>query len=306
MNRLTIIGLLFFFGQHTLAQSTFCPEGARWLYENIGSANNFHSQVHYEYSGDTTISNHSDVRVIKQEWRGELPWGETFFQQDTSYTWQSGDSIFQYVDGNFELAFDLNVDVGDTRVVYFAADLCFNHDTMLIEDIDTMEYQGHQLRRFHYKLLIEDQMSLIEGPGQAGSMQSQYVERLGFITDHPTANGFRCEGNLISEYEPKTFRCYTDNELANNFPDTCQVFLSTIEQQNAQFEIEVRQGQLIVNDASNSNLKVFNVQGKELFRKSIMSDNYSIDISHLPNGILLAVVEKDSTRVTKKFAKTGF
>jgi hypothetical protein len=274
------------------------------MYDN--SEVNMHppSQSTCMYVGDTILNGYSDCRILKQEIRGYYSWGSTYYEESWSYFRQSGDSVFQYADGNFELVFDFNVDVGDTRVVHFDADLCFHLDTMLIQNIDTIRYQGQQLKRFHYKLLLEDQLSEIEGSGWSGAIESQYVERLGFMVDHPTQNTYRCEGTLISEYEPKNFLCYTDNELAVNFPDTCNLFLGVENDININFaEVIFSNQSLQIKNAPNSTLRVYDILGKELLQIVIRSDNETIDANHLPNGILMVVIESKYGRSAKKIAK---
>jgi len=264
------------------------------------------SQATFIYVGDTVLNGYANSRILKQEVRGLYPWGGSYFEELWSYFRQSGDSIFQYVDDTFEFVFDFSVEIGDTRVVYFDADLCFHLDTMLIQNIDTIEYQGLELRRFHYKLLVEDQRSEIEGPGWAGAIESQYVERLGFMVDNPIENTYRCEGNVISEYQPRHFACYTDNELAINFPDTCNLYLGLKDYvEENPFEIILSNQYLQIQNASNATLSVYDILGKELLRTVIRSDNETIHVNHLPNGILMMVLDDGEFRIAKKVVKTS-
>ena len=306
MKRLLLLFALTPFWQMSFAQTDFCLPGAKWMYESVGTGQNPPRQSTYVYVGDTVIDGFSDVRIVKEELRGFNLWGDTYYQEDWSYSRQSGDSVFQFVEGSFELAFDLNVGVGDTRVVYFSADQCYNLDTMLIENVDTINYQGELLRRYHYKLLVEDQLSQIQGPGFAGLSESIYVERIGFMIDHPVLNGFRCEGNLISEYDARNFLCYTDNELAATYPDTCNLFLDAVERENQELEISVIHNQLQIQNGQNSTLRIYDILGKELYRTTIHSDNESMDVNLLPNGILMVVVESQESRFTKKVVKLSY
>lgn len=303
MRHLLLLLALSVLGQISFGQTDFCLLGARWMYESGGTGQNPPRQSNYIYVGDTVIDGFSDVRILKEELRGYYPWGGTYYQEDWSYLRQSGDSVFQYVEGSFELAFDLGVEAGDTRIVYFSADLCYDMDTMLIESIDTINYQGVALRRYHYKLLVDDQLSQIEGPGFAGVSESTYVERIGFMVDHPVLNGFRCEGNLISEYDARNFLCYTDNEFAATYSDTCNLFLSTALVEVTETGLIIFQNQILVQNASSSTLLIYDILGKELFQERIISDNQSFDLSHLPNGILMVVVESGKSRLTEKVVK---
>lgn len=292
--------------QFSLAQTVFCPDGARWMYQNTGIGMALLNQSNTFYAGDTVINGFDNVRILKEEIRGFYDWGDPYYVESKSYFRQSGDSIFQYTDGEFELTFDFGVEIGDTRVVHFDADLCFHLDTMLIQNIDTIQYQGLELRRFHYKLLIEDQRSEIEGPGYSGLSESQYVERLGFMIDHPVANNYRCEGNLISEYDPKTFLCYTDNELAINFPDTCNLFLGIKNEAiKSSAEIIFSDQSLQIQNAHNATLRVYDILGKELLQTRISSDNQTVSIEHLPNGVLVVSVETEEGGISKKIVRAS-
>lgn len=220
------------------AQTIFCPEGARWVYYSPGGGQSFENQSHFIYAGDTIIDG-ADAKILKQEIRVNYPWEQSGYSEFRSYFNQRNDSIFQYVDGNFEFMFDFDVQTGDTRVVYIGGDLCAAYDTMLIETTGLMTYQGQQLRTYDYKILIEDQISQIEGPGNAGARQGQFIERLGFTVNHPVNNFFYCEGNLISEYAPINLVCYTDSELAVNYPDTCNLFLDATEREARDSELTI-------------------------------------------------------------------
>lgn len=306
MKRVLFLLACIMSSQLSFGQTDFCVPGARWMYESVGTGQNPPRQSNYIYVGDTVIDGFSDVRILREELRGYHLWGDTYYQERQSYLRQSGDSIFQYVEGSFELAFDLGVGAGDTRVVYFSADLCYNLDTMLIENIDTINYKGESLRRYHYQLLVDDQLSQIYGTGSAGVSESQYVERIGFMIDHPVLNGFRCEGNLISEYDAKSFVCYTDNQLAATYPDTCNLFLSTTVSEETEIELIMYQDQILVQNAFNSTIHIYDLLGKELLHERITSDSQSFDLNHLPNGILLVVVESETGRFTKKVVKTSY
>jgi hypothetical protein len=261
-------------------------------------------QNHVVYLGDTTVNEYSDVHVLQTERRYDWSWPISP-DLSRSYARQSNDSIFQLIDGVFEFMFDFNVQAGDTKVVYIGGDLCSQHDTMLIEATGTMYYQGQQLRTYDYRILVEDQYSQIEGGGYAGVRQGRYVERIGLLVDHPINNRFYCEGLLISEYMPANFDCYTDSELAVNFPDTCNLFLAL---QNEKGEIRPEltflNQSLKIQNAPNSTLHIYDILGKELLQTAIQRDNEVIDLSHLPNGILMVVCESDKIRFTTKFVKS--
>ncbi len=306
MRLLILLLALSIFGQKSIAQTDFCMPGSRWIYYSTGSASP-PSQSHIVYEGDTLIDG-LDAKVLRTEFR----WGpDELWAYDVSRSFfrRSNDSILQFIDGSFELMFDFDVQAGDTRSVYIGGGLCTMQDTMLIDSIGTMNYQGQELNVYHFNLLIEDQLSLLDGAIDGyftGGGQGMYVERIGLMADHPTNLLVNCvDGNIIVEYVPANFVCYTDNELAVNYPDTCNLFLgldNEIEEYRA--ELFCSNQTLNVLNAPNSTLHIYNILGVELLQERINSDNQSFDISNLPSGILMVVVETDTGRLTKKVIKS--
>jgi hypothetical protein len=287
----------------SFSQTDFCLPGAKWMYYNPGSASP-PEQYHYLYVGDTLIDGFSDVKKLKKETR--IGWSETWIQyyESISFFRQSNDSILQYLNGEFKLMFDFGAQVGDKRVVTLDANWgCLDQDTMVIDSIGTMIYQGESLTTYHFSLLVEDQV-VTTGGYTIGGGNGMYVERLGLMADHPTDLFLGCvQGNTIAEYVPGLFVCYTDNELAVNFPDTCDLFLNVPSNEPSGAEISIHQNQLQVQNAPNSALRIYDILGKELFVSTLRSDNETIDLHHLPKGILMVVVESQESRFTKKVIK---
>lgn len=290
------------------AQTVFCPEGARWIYYSPGSASPPY-EYHYVYTGDTLINGFSDVKILNLETR--IAWDETYTEinESKSFFRQSNDSIFHFLGGEFRLMFDLAVQAADTRVVHIDWE-CAESDTLLIDSLGTMEYQGQQLTTYHFSLLLEDQLDSPDTEYEAyyiGGGKGMYVERLGLMADHPTNLSVNCiNGGIIAEYVPASFVCYTDNELAVNYPDTCNRFVGIEEDGNRDYpEIIFSLGMLQIQNAPNSTLHVYNILGKELYQTSVQSDIETIDINHLQNGILMVVVESEESRIAKKVIKSS-
>ncbi|MBI1287035.1 MAG: T9SS type A sorting domain-containing protein [Flavobacteriales bacterium] len=293
---------------HIFAQTDFCLPGARWVYYNPGSASP-PELYHYLYVGDTLINGFPDVKVLKKERR--IAWSptQTEYHESNSYFRQSNDSILQLVDGEFKFMFDFNVQAGDTRIVNLDFGCSETQDTMLIDSVGTLNYQGEELTSYYFSLLLDDQLDSMDGIMEAyyvGGGNGMYVERIGLMADHPTDLFLSCvDGNTFVEYVPASFVCYTDDELAATYPDTCNLFLDAPVQEIARAEIISLQDRIQIQNAPNSTLHVYDILGKELFKERINSDNQTIDLNHLPNGILMVVVEIETGRLTKKVVKTG-
>jgi hypothetical protein len=67
----------------------------------------------------------------------------------------------------------------------------------------------------------------------------------------------------------------------------------------------LNQEQLQIKNAPKSTLHIYEILGKELLQTAIRSVNETIDVSHLPNGILMVVLDDGEFRLAKKIVKTG-
>jgi len=306
MRRLFLLFALSLFCQMAFGQTDFCLPGARWMYYTPGSASP-PEQYHFVYMGDTLINGFSDVKILKKETR--IAWSPTQaeYHESNSFFRQSNDSILQFVDGEFKLMFDYNVQAGDTRLVNLDWGCSEAQDTMLIDSIGTINHQGEELTSYYFSLLLQDQLDSLDGNMDAyyiGGANGMYVERIGLMADHPTDLFVSCvDGNTGAEYVPAAFVCYTDDELAATYPDTCNLFLDIPAKGLNQTKIISFRNQLFIQNANNSTLHIYDILGKQLFQERIASDNQVVELSYMPNGILMVVVETEDGRLTKKVAK---
>lgn len=310
MKQFLLLCFLGIISQASIAQTVFCPEGARWIYYTPAIGLAYEQQSHYIYEGDTII-NGFDAKILKSQSRVRYPWGESSYSESSTYLRQSNDSILQLVNGNFELMFDYNVQAGDQRIVHIGEQgLCTSQDTMLIDSVTTISYQDQNLRKYYFKLLVQDQLSPHNGNHDAyylGGGKGIFVEKIGLMSNHPANIRIICvDGNTSVEYSDQAFTCYTDNELAANFPDTCNLFLGIEnERMTNNSEIIFSNQYLQVKNASKSTLHVYDMLGKELLQTVIQSDNEALDVSQLPNGMLVVVLDNGISRVAKKVVKTS-
>ena len=239
--------------------------------------------------------------MLKEELRQIVIWNESISYIETKrYLRIENDSVFTFSNDSFNFVFDLDAQAGDTRVVSIAGgEMCLGVDTMLIDSVTTYEYQGELLRLFHYTILFDDQLAAGPPWYWSGQKNGRYAERIGFMTDHPVNNWLQCD-TQFNHYDPANLVCYTDDDIGANYPNTCNLFLDASEPETPETSVTVYQGQVLVQNAPNSTLHVYDILGKELFQEPIASDNQSFDISQLPNGILMVVVEGKSNRFTSK------
>jgi hypothetical protein len=309
MKRLLLLLYLGTISQVSIAQTDFCLPGATWVYYDSGnSAVNYEIEDMVTYVGDTVIPPFQNVRILKTDHRYQFtPGGVQIvpltYQIWNTYVAQRADSVFKFADDNWEFIFDFGLESGDTRLVYVEGEGCLDYDTMQVELIDTVQLFGMNLRRTQYEVLIEDQLNQMQYMPW-GTVSGSYVERIGFTFDSPIGGAIHCS-KAIPEYLPINLTCYADDELLNNGGEPCMTVLSIHSQaQQTKAEIIFSNQQLQTQNASKSTLHVYDMLGKELLHTSIRSDNESVDVNHLPNGILMVVVESEYGRSAKKISKT--
>lgn len=299
--------VLFLTPRPSFAQTDFIVDGARWVYFRdgfLGDPYNPIIQFTAEYTGDTLIGNADAKRLHIEKNISNVPGNSGFiFTEFDRYVSRSADSVLIWVDNNWEFIFDFNVAQGDTRIVYIGDPnySCFIHDTMLIDSVWYSDYQGLQLRTIDCRILTMDWAATAPW----GQSFLRYKERIGLLWDHPVLNSL-CGTQNPGSYVGAGFNCYTDTELINAGADACDVILSTPTSiQETPSNMFYSEGMLVVQHAANSTVRVYSILGKEFLQTQITSDNQSINLSHLPNGILLVVVEGSESRITKKVVNVG-
>jgi hypothetical protein len=305
-----IILLLSVFTQNSFSQTDFCLPGARWVYYTPGSATSVLMERVFTYQGDTTIFGYSGVKKVSMEqwWATGLqgiPIGPVSYGSGIKYYRTVNDSVMEFFDGDWEFRFDFNVDVGDSRTVFLESNDCMPHDTIFVESIDTISFQGLDLERVHYQLLVQDQYDTTD-IGYMPTFNGSYTDRIGVWTESPTGGYFSCVGLAIDENMPLNLTCYTDSEIITNGGEACDLILGvSVLAEELPFKASFLHDYLQIQSASNSTLRVYDILGKQLFQERVISDNESFDISHVSAGILMVVIESETGRFIKKVIKTS-
>lgn len=315
MNRLLLLYALTFIIQLSFAQTDFCLPGATWVYYQPGNQGiNYEIENQVRYWGDTTIGTVDQVKIlrtdIRYQFNPQIPIVPLTHEVSYDYVVQNSDSVLKWVDGAWELMFDYDVLPRDTRIVYIGDwAQCSQNDTMVIDSVYLYDWQGITGLRYDYRVLIQDYWSdwgwaedLPEEyeNGVAGS----YMERLGFLVGLPISQPSNCSVFGI-EYMPVPLTCYTDYEILDSGGSPCSLILSSTEiEETVNWDILFTNNRLHIQSTPNSTLRIYEILGKELFRTTIDSDNENLDITHLPNGILMVVLESEKSRIAKKLVKT--
>jgi hypothetical protein len=296
--------VLSVFGLMSFGQTDFCLPGATWVYYQLNVTQTHQSETKVTYVGDTIISPYQSVKILKEHlWQNSPQMSFPIYTSySTSYFAQENDSVMELIEDVWELVFDYGAEAGDTRVVYIDGGECSSHDTMRIESIDTISFQGMELRRYNYQFLIDDQL-LDLGPEAYpwNSTNGSYLEKVGFRQHSPLGEGVNCMVAPHTEYLPLWLTCYTDDEILENGGQPCSLELSVASALGVgEAKVFVQNNHLQIKNAPNSTLRVYDILGKELLKAAVLSDNETFDIGPLPNGVLVAVVESQQGAAAKK------
>ncbi|MCF8275307.1 MAG: T9SS type A sorting domain-containing protein [Flavobacteriales bacterium] len=312
MKRLLLLLTLTFTCYVSFAQTDFCVPGATWVYysEGIQAVNPAIERL-VTYVGDTVFSEAPEAKVLKiEEWSriSNLP---ISFNQKFDYINQRNDSLFRLVDGSWRLMFDFNALQGDTAIVFVDGWAgCNDLDTMVIDSVYLSMFLGMQVKRYDYRMLIQDHWNdfgwTSEIPQQyTNGVSGTYYEKLGFPIGLPAHQPANCEV-FVLEYLPIPLVCYTDDELISNGVQPCSLVLSApSEMKQSNVEMSFVSSLLLLQNARDNTFHVYDILGKELLKGRITLDNQTFDLNHLSNGILMIVLESDKSRITKKVIKTS-
>ncbi|MCB0755737.1 MAG: T9SS type A sorting domain-containing protein [Flavobacteriales bacterium] len=285
---------------HTsFGQTEFGPLGAQWVYYLPPNGGPFYPETEdvITVSGDTVIDGLQAKRLTQlrrtvDHWNG----GSETTGSWNHYVSNQGDSILSYENEQWELIFDTGVSVGDTLIVYVGelnALSCSLRDTVAIESIQDSLMYGETLRYYSFNVF-----------GFNERVPGGFFEKIGFTYDSPIKHPVYCD--FPGSYWGPWFYCYSDNEVTISPTSGCGQILWLSEKEASSLEISLLAQNLQIQSSPNSTLHIYDILGKELLQQRITSDNQTLNISQLPNGILMVVVEMEGGRFTKKVIKTSY
>lgn len=289
--------------------------GAVWHYDysDIG----YGGFVKYTYEKDTLIMDHLCQKITHSTFtfyfdiQGILHYmGETIWA--TNYTYVSGDTVFYYQNDHFFVLYNFGASVGDTWVVSTTNELGFCNDTSIVEviEIGNMMINGTSYRY----------ITLQPTPNSSVGLDGKYVERFGCLIAN---NGgvhtlfpsiYQCDSMPFIVDSPwSDFKCFEDQ----SFPlyiavgEDCEELFEHVgipEQANNGVTCFPNPTEGIINFQDtiheNYDLDLYTIQGSLIQRFKITSNNSSIDISHLPNGVYLLIAKPNQkTSFVQKIVK---
>jgi len=247
---------------------------------------------------DTLIAGHEakkllTVRRTIDHWNGGIESTST----TTHYVASEGDSILSFENNQWELIFNFGASVGDSLQVYvgdLAGSGCAGQGTMVVEAILDSVNNGVTLECFSYRMFV--------GADQDGVI-GHYFQKLGFTYDSPVKHPLYCD--YPGSYFQPVLYCYSDDETLISPSAGCSQILSIDGKQLTELNVLFDLNRILVQNAPNSTLRIHDILGKELIQTRIYSDNQTVGIEHLPNGILIVSVETEAGRISKKVVKTN-
>lgn len=196
-----LLSILAIFSTVTLkAQTEFAPIGATWYYGNLeamwGDTGFTKTTV-----TDSAVIDGKKVKVLISEYHQS---DGGVFPRDTVYAYQTGDSVFFYLDGKFHLVYNFGLNVGDTMEIYnpdnkyCGDDMLYGH--IMVESIKTLNINGTELKQFN---LI---------PADSYSNYYHYIEKIGTTSQ---LFGADCIADNFGAGIFGELRCYEDEEIGH-------------------------------------------------------------------------------------------
>jgi len=274
------------------------------------------------YSSDTiisdtlthVISNHNQAYDEFQNYYSSVV--ELFYIHSTE------DEVYHFINGEFQLLYDLNAAVGDTLITqsyYNTPSECSNVGFSIIDSVGVVNINGLDLRFIH----------LVDGENSPVSYNGYILERLGAIgvsfaglsggSFVPISNYSDC-GLVDGESFHGGFKCYSDNEFFFSKLDTtnyaCEFqFVGIDEYENQPLSIypNPSEGRFVVEFPvmlsaveADWKLSVYNSIGELVLSESYRNpkERMTIDLSDYSNGIYVVQMNIDgfnySSRVVKE------
>ncbi len=182
------------------AQTEFAPLGATWYYGNMES---MFGDIGFTKTTvtDSAVIDGKKVKVLVSEYHQS---NGGVFPRDTVYAYQTGDSVFFYLDGAFHLVYNFSLNVGDTMELYnpdnkyCGDDRLYGH--VVVESIKTLNINGNQLKQFSFT------------PADSYSNYYHYIEKIGTTSQ---LFGADCIADNFGAGIFGELRCYEDEEIGH-------------------------------------------------------------------------------------------
>lgn len=210
-----------------------------------------------------------------------------------SYTYESNDTVFFFMQGGFRSTYYFNAQVGDTVTFFNNYISCMDGDSIIlatIDSIDTIQISNQALKRFYSKPILDPVgLTLFEA-------LPTYTERLGSssflypffyrncIVDQESYGLCSYSDNLIS-YSAGCISSISDeitNYEVNVYPNPIDDYINVLSNESGIFQLYNQLGQLVI---------AFPVENGKIERLSVSELNYS-----LGNGVYIYKFVTDNSK----------
>lgn len=199
-NRLLLLFSVFLATGAVKAQTEFAPLGATWYYGNMES---MFGDIGFTKTTvtDSAVIDGKKVKVLVSEYHQS---GGGVFPRDTVYAYQTGDSVFFYLEGAFHLVYNFSLNVGDTMELYNPDNKYCGDDRLyglvVVESIKTLNINGNQLKQFSFT------------PADFYSNYYHYIEKIGTTSQ---LFGADCIADNFGAGIFGELRCYEDEKIGH-------------------------------------------------------------------------------------------
>ncbi|MFT4661768.1 MAG: hypothetical protein ACI8XB_002049 [Patiriisocius sp.] len=283
----------------TMKSQALVFPGSEWHYGYGGF--NFSSYAYLKYDRDTIIQDTAAYVITKRVYNVSLnslvPNSIDATEEEYVYTTES--QVYRFVNGQFELLYDLNANVGDTLITHyeFTFDGCPTEGQSIVDSVGVFEINDLQLNFIRIKTLPDSELNY----------DGFVIERIGVVKDDFISNnnyGFlfpkliTCLAVDVPDYSG--IRCYNDDEFSYvnpDFNDDCEyVFtgINEVKKQNIQVFPNPSSGRFVVElpvlrlRSATFALSVIDALGVTVFsRYDVRGNEFEIDLTGFADGIYM-------------------
>jgi hypothetical protein len=258
-----------------------------------------------EYTHDTIIYGKT-CQVLKNTSNTYLTSSSSPVSTSISYhyTYNSGDTVFHFVDSTFHVLYDFGAQPGD----YWDLNTDFNYSNchrsiVHVDSVSSIIFSGNS----HRVLFVSDSSS-----SNSVGFSGRIIEHIGsMVSLFPIYR--ECDTSAVYDGGPSSFSCFSD--ALENFsvvpPDECEnpwhVVIKDQNQIKEYFTISPNPSSdlITLTYSKDSNmLSVYNTLGELLFQKTTIEKINQIDISDFASGVYIVQLKgRDEIILMKRFVK---
>jgi hypothetical protein len=142
MKKVILSIVLFYIVSIAHGQFSWAPIGAEWHFNHqemfLFQA---HGYIKYKVIKDSIINNHQVKLIIKQE----VKFDGKQMTSDTLYAYEENSKVYYYVNGNFIMFYDFNVEIGDTVVLSNEIINCDSITPIIVKEKDSLKINNVDL-----------------------------------------------------------------------------------------------------------------------------------------------------------------